>query len=281
MPVIALEQAQRSTPALLVACALLFIEESGIPTPAPGEVFLIGVGLLVAAGGVHWWVAVPACFVAVAAGAGSGFAAAHLLGMRRLRWAARRVGLDHVVERASDGLRAARARDVGISRLIPGLRIMTTLVAGALGVDTGVFVRGMLPAAFAWVVGYVAIGVFVGVPAERLVGDAQALALRAGAILLVLAIGYLIVRRVPVRGRRERALPPRPTTRGRRLAAFAIDVLTIAGAVALLDSVTGLALGNLDHPLTTTIVLTGLSVLYVVIARRSRGQTLGERLVHG
>ncbi len=276
-----IEHALRSTPALLVACGLLFIEEAGVPTPAPGEVFLIGVGLLVAAGGVQWWIALPACYLAVAAGAAGGFAAARLLGMRRLRWAARRVGLEPVVERAADRLRAARGLDVGITRLIPGLRIMTTLVAGALGLDARVFLRGMLPAAAGWVTAYIAIGVFVGVPAERLVGNVQALALRAGAILLVLAIGYVIVRRVPVRRSRDQPTPPRPTTRPRRLAAFGIDVLTIAGAVALLDAVTGLELGNLNYPITTTVVLTGLSVLYVVIARRSRGQTLGERLVHG
>ena len=278
----ALAHALKGPPALLAACALLSVEEAGIPTPAPGEVFLLGVGLLVAAGAVPWWIALPAAFLAVVAGASTGFTLARLLGIRRLRRIAARVGLDVVLERASVRLRSARARDVGISRLIPGLRIMTTLVAGALDVEWRVFLRGMIPAAAAWVVGYLAIGFFVGVPAERLVGAVQALALRAGLIVAILIIGYLIVRRVPVSARAEARLAPRlPTTPGRRVAAFAIDVLTIAGAVAVLDAVTGLALGNLNYPLTTTAVLTALSVLYVVIARRSRGQTLGERLVHG
>ena len=278
----AIESALRGTPALLVACLLLFVEEAGVPTPAPGEVFLIGVGLLLTAGGVQWWIALGACWLAVAAGAMTGYAAARLVGLGRLRAVARRVGLELLVERASDRLRRARSRDVGVSRLIPGLRIMTTLVAGALDVDASVFFLGMAPASAAWVIGYVVIGVFIGVPAERLVGDFEAFGLRLVAILVVLGAGYAIVRRVPARaGRVPRPNPPPPRDTRRRVAAYAIDVVTIAGAVALLDAVTGLELGDLDAPLTTTVVLTGLSILYVVIARRSRGRTLGERLVNG
>lgn len=278
----ALANALKGPFALLFACALVYIEEAGIPTPAPGEVVLVGIGLLVAAGTVPWWIALPAVFLADVAGATTGYAAARLLGLRRLRWAAKRIGVDVVLERASIRLRSANARDVAITRLIPGLRIMTTLVAGALGVEWRVFMRGMIPAAAIWVVGFVGIGFFVGVPAERVVGGVQALALRAGGIVAILVAGYLIARRIPAATRREAQSKPRPpTTRVRRVAAFAIDVLTIAGAVAVLDAVTGLELGNLNYPVATTAVLTALSVLYVVIARRSRGQTLGERLVHG
>lgn len=272
-------EALKGPPALLGACLLLFIEEAGIPTPAPGEFILVGVGLLVAAGAVPWWVAVPAAYAAVAMGAGTAYAVARLLGLRRIRWVATHLGLEQVLDRATERLRGAQAREVAISRLIPGLRIMTTLVAGALEVEAGVFLRGMLSAGGAWVIGFVAIGFFVGVPAERLLGNFAAFGFRAVAILAVLAIGYFIIRRVPHRQRAEPKPPPRrPATGRRRVAAFAIDVMTIAGAVAILDALTGLELGNLNAPFTTTVVLTGLSVLYVVIARQSRGRTLGERL---
>jgi membrane protein DedA with SNARE-associated domain len=276
----ALVQALKGPGALFVGLGLLYIEEAGIPTPAPGEVFLLGVGLLVATGAVPWWIGVPAAYLAVVAGATTGYFGARLLGIRRLRVVTRRIGLDGVVETASERLQSATHWDVAVSRLIPGLRIVTTLVAGALELRFAVFIRGVLEAAAAWVVGYMAIGFFVGVPAERLVGSVQAFAFRAGGVLAILAIGYFIIRRVPGRA------PPspghgRPTTRRRRIAAFAVDLATVAGVVALLDALTGLELGNLGAPVTTTVVLTALAILYVAIARRSRGQTLGERLVHG
>jgi len=276
----ALVQALKGPGALFVALGLLYIEEAGIPTPAPGEVFLLGVGLLVATGAVPWWVALPAAYIAVAAGATSGYTVARLLGIRRLRLVTKRIGIDGVVETASVRLRSASHWDVALSRLIPGLRIVTTLVAGALELPRRVFLRGMLEAAAAWVLGYMAIGFFVGVPAERLVGGVQALAFRAGGILAILAIGYLVIRRVPGRAPATPGVH-RSSTRRRRIAAFAIDLLTVAGVVAVLDALTGLELGNLGAPVTTTVVLTALAILYVAIARRSRGQTLGERLIHG
>src|SRR5439155_1715036 len=55
--------ALRGAPSLVIACALLFLEEAGLPIPiAPGEAVLIGCGLLVATGAVPAWVVIPAAY---------------------------------------------------------------------------------------------------------------------------------------------------------------------------------------------------------------------------
>ncbi len=66
------------TPAALLLCTLLFIDEVGVPLPfAPNEVLLLIGGVLVGSGALAAWLFLPLAFVATAAGmlAGYGWAA--------------------------------------------------------------------------------------------------------------------------------------------------------------------------------------------------------------
>lgn len=265
--------ALQGAPTLLIVCVLLFAEESGVPIPAPGEAVLIGAGLFVAGGGAPLWVALPAVFGAVCAGALAGYGWSRAIGFGRLRGLAVRLRFEGPFDRVSGRLRAAGVRDVAASRLIPGLRVYTTLVAGGVAMPFRRFVAAVLPAAALWVVVFSLVGVFVGVPAERLLGRAEGVGLRIGAALAIVAAGYVLIRRVPDS---RPAAPGLRAGRPRALAAFAIDCVAVVLVVLVLDILTGLEVGDLATPIASAIVLTALAVIYLLIARRSIGQSLGE-----
>ena len=132
-------QGLHGTVAILLLCSLLFAEEAGVPLPfAPGELTLIAAGLLIAAGAINPFIFLPLAVVACTAGALLGYSWASLIGTSGLRSVADRLHQQKAFDRVETRLRDASARDIAVSRLIPGLRIYTTLVAGAVGVAAAV-----------------------------------------------------------------------------------------------------------------------------------------------
>lgn len=97
---------------------------------------------------------------------------ARMVGDQGLTALARRLRQGRNLERVSGRIRSAGWSGIGISRLIPGLRIYTTLVAGAARVPRSTFIRAIVPATVVWVGVYVALGVLVGVPVERFLNQA-------------------------------------------------------------------------------------------------------------
>jgi DNA-binding transcriptional ArsR family regulator/uncharacterized membrane protein len=164
-----------------------------------------------------------------------------------------------------------------VSRLIPGLRIYTTLVAGALRVRRSTFLLGMVPATVAWMAVYVALGVLVGVPIEHFLTEVQRLAVQ-GAILLAMGVGcYFVIRRTPASSGAGLVRVPRPV---RVVIAAALDIGVVAsvttGLLALGRLVGfGLQAGWVD----LVVALLVVAGFYVVIARRSGGATVGEALL--
>jgi hypothetical protein len=109
------------TAPLLVICALLFAEEAGVPIPvAPGEAVLLGAGLLIAAGTVPFWLAMPGEFIAVLAGALTGYAWSRAIGVGRLRQLADRLGAGKPFDRVAERLHEAGIVQIAGSRLRPG-----------------------------------------------------------------------------------------------------------------------------------------------------------------
>jgi DNA-binding transcriptional ArsR family regulator len=164
-----------------------------------------------------------------------------------------------------------------VSRLIPGLRIYTTLVAGALRVRRSTFVLGMVPATVVWIAVYVALGVLVGVPIEHFFTAVQKLAVQ-GVILVVMGVGcYFVIRKTPASSGAGLVRVPRPV---RVVIAAALDIGVVAsvstGLVALGRLLGfGLQAGWVD----AVVALLVVAVFYVVIARRSGGATVGEALL--
>ena len=97
----------------------------------------------------------------------------------------------------SNRLRAAGPVGIGVSRILPGLRVYTTLVAGATGVRRRTFVLGMVPAAVAWVIGFTLLGVGVGLPAEHILERVNQAAVRGAVHLVVGVAAFLGLRYAP------------------------------------------------------------------------------------
>jgi len=258
-----------------VVCALLFLEEAGLPLPvAPGEAVLIGAGLLIATGVDQVWFIVPLAYLAVICGALTGYAWAHKIGPERVHAFAVRLHAGGPYDRAARRLRTATPLQIAASRLLPGLRVYTSLVAGAVGLNLVRFMTGVLPASAFWVVTFAGLGFFVGAPIERLVGRFEAYGLRAAVVAVVVIVWVVAARRIPAE---VSTAASAPRSSGWRLAvALALDLLAIGGVAGLLSLLTGLERGDSDELDFAAAIFAILGALYLVVARQTVGHTLGE-----
>jgi DNA-binding transcriptional ArsR family regulator len=167
---------------------------------------------------------------------------------------------------------------VALSRLIPGLRIYTTLVAGAVRVRRRTFIAAMVPSTVVWVGVFVALGTVVGIPVEHFFNQVERLAVQ-GAILIVMGLGgYLAIRRTPPATGAGLVRLPRMV---RASIAAAVDIGVIAsivtGLLALGRRLFGIGIGA--SWLDAVIAMAVAGVVYVVVARRGAGATVGEALL--
>jgi len=265
--------------AIVLLCSLLFAEEAGIPIPfAPGEVVLMAGGLLIAAGGLDPVVFIPLAIAAALAGSMVGYSWARLVGEHGLATLARRLRQAENLARVSGRIRAAGPRAIAISRLIPGLRIYTTLVAGAAGVERRTFLLGVTPATVGWVLVFVVLGAAVGLPVEHFLGEVQKLAVQGGILLAMGLGGFVAIRRVPPGDRAALVRVPDPV---RLILALAVDLGLVAslltGVVAVGRRLVGA--GVIAGWADALVVATGIAIFYLIITRRGTGATAGEALL--
>jgi membrane protein DedA with SNARE-associated domain len=266
--------------AIVLLCSLLFIEEAGVPLPfAPGELTLLAGGLLIAAGGLDPFVFVPLAFAVCVAGAMVGFSWARIVGEHGLTGLAVRFHQAKALERVSRRVQAAGPVGIGTSRLIPGLRIYTTLVAGAFGVRRRTFLEGLIPSTAIWVIAFVALGVVAGIPVEHFLTKLAKLAVQ-GAILLVIGVGgYLAIRKAPAREREPLVnVPDWLKTALAALIDLGVVASVLTGLLTLARRVTGV--GLVATWADGVVVLAALGALYLFLTRRSTGATVGEALLH-
>jgi membrane protein DedA with SNARE-associated domain/DNA-binding transcriptional ArsR family regulator len=264
--------------ALALLPALLFAEEAGVPLPfAPGELVLLFGGLLIASGGLNPYAFFPLVLFACIAGSLIGYSWARVVGERGLAGLARRLRQQRNLERVGERLRSAGWLKIAICRLIPGLRIYTTLVAGALRAPRRSFTIAIVTSTVVWVAIFVALGMLIGVPVAHFLDRIQKLALE-GAILIVIGVGlYLAVRKTPSSSGAGLVRLPRWL---RVILAAGVDIGVVASIVTGL-----LALGRLlgigfgSGWLDAVVVLLVVGAFYAVVARRSAGATAGEVLL--
>lgn len=261
-----------------VVLTLLFLEEAGLPLPvAPGEAVLIGAGLLIASGAVPVWVMAPLAYLAVICGVLTGYAWAHRIGPTRVHALATWFHAGGPYDRAVARLRAATPLQIGISRLLPGLRVYTSLVAGAANVNFGRFIAGVLPASAVWVVTFMGLGLFVGAPVERLLGRFEAYGLRAFVVAVVVVVWVMAARLMPAVDRPAAAEPRR---RKRRLAvAFGFDLFAVSCMTGALSLMAGLAPVDVPERAAVAAIVAVLGVTYLFVARQTVGYTVGEALL--
>ncbi|MDQ6772044.1 MAG: VTT domain-containing protein [Candidatus Dormibacteraeota bacterium] len=264
--------------AIVLLCTVLFAEEVGIPLPVPGELTLIAAGLLIATGGLDPWLFVPLAIASCLAGSITGYSWARLVGEHGLRAVADKLHQTKRLDKVKGRLQKAGPREIAVSRLIPGLRVYTTLAAGAAGVERQTFLIGVAPATVVWVVVFLVVGVVAGVPAERFLGQLEGLILQGG-ILIALGLGsYLAIRRVPEHGFTALARLP---SNLRALLAAGVDMAlvgaVVAGVLAVVRPLT--PVGEIAGWLDILVVAVVIAVFYSITTRAGRHATAGETLL--
>ncbi|MGH7921994.1 MAG: VTT domain-containing protein [Candidatus Dormibacteraceae bacterium] len=264
--------------ALILLLTLLYAEEAGVPLPfAPGEIVLVIAGLLIETRALDGWVFVPLAIVFCGAGSFTGYSWASFIGERGLEIAAARLHQEKRVAKVSARIKRARALDIAITRLIPGLRIYTSLVAGAVGVSRRRFLLGVMPATVLWVLVFTAVGFVFGIPAARFLNRIEDFAVQ-GALLVVLGLGtYFAVRRIP--GDRLTALRRVPDVVRLGLALL-VDLCIVVALVTGVEAVTLRLVGfNLVAQWAEVAILTAVViVVYFLVTRFGFGATAGEAL---
>jgi len=170
---------------VLAISGLLFIEECGVPLPfAPGDLVLMLVGIAIATQGVNPALFVVAASLASIAGALVARAILKRAGAPALMKVAARLHVQGPIDRASRLLRRSGWLGVLAGRLIPGLRIHTSQVAGVIAMPRRTFIAGLLPAVVIYVGLFTGLGVLIGPAAITAVEHLQGL-LVAGAVIVI------------------------------------------------------------------------------------------------
>lgn len=259
----------------------LLLEEGGFPMPVPGDLVVLAAGARLGYGQLNWVVAIAVV------------EAATLMGSASLFWMSRRGGRPLLVRFGRylqlDAARLARTEDflrrrgfmaVVIGRLTPGLRVTTTVAAGALGVSY----RQFLPASL---VGsnnlpMLLLGYFAGPQLLQIVQEVGFSARLVGVLVglgLVIAGGVLLRHRAHLTAATAVLQPSQRLEVGLwagALATAATGALLNAMlyVISILDDVTPAeALIALGRSLINRLGIESLAVLVI-------GGTLGYVLVH-
>jgi len=178
------------TTLIAVICGLIFIEEAGVPLPfAPGDALLAIGGIAIAGGRVNPAALVASAALAILAGAIVNREIFALLGWERLMRIATPLRARKPLERASAMLRRGGWRAVFTARLIPGLRVHTSEVAGVTRMPRLTFLAGLVPATAVYIGAFVGLGAAFGRPILNLIHAAEHQVL----IAVLLVLGALIL----------------------------------------------------------------------------------------
>jgi membrane protein DedA with SNARE-associated domain len=136
----------------LASYALLYIEESGVPLPAPGDVFVMYVGAHVPRNLASWFVAWLGLIAVVVAGATNLFFISRRFGRRLAQ--GRFAEVVHLsperLDKAERWFEKYGVIAIIFGRHIPGFRVPITLAAGVLRVKYSVFAASVAVSTAIW-----------------------------------------------------------------------------------------------------------------------------------
>jgi membrane protein DedA with SNARE-associated domain len=289
-----------------VIAGLVFIEETGIPIPfAPGDLLLIIAGIAIASDTVDPVPIVAALLLATILGAMIGREVFAAVGRPALQKAADALGFRPALDRTTDLLRRRGAPAVFIGRLIPGLRITTTQVAGVSKMSRLTFAVGLIPSVVVYIAIFVGLGALAGQPAVRLFHRAEHRFFVIAVTVLAAVAVILSVRWLARRGalsaldpivlgvRRQladtidAAIFQRAGDAGwreyplvRRLWAGLIDLaIVFSGAILLLTAISGLDNAEIVLDPEGILLLAVIALAYRVPIEARTGQTIGKTLM--
>lgn len=172
---------------------VIFLEELGIPLPAPGDVAIMYGGYLTTNGTIPY----PLAYAAVVAGAVLGSACNLTISRRYGRPFIQRFGryigiTDQRMVRAERIFKRWGPWAIIVGRHIPGMRIVLSALSGILGVPYRVFIPCVLVSASIWAAIFLELGRRIGPRVRNLFGIFPAHLIPWLLLgLILLAIGYL------------------------------------------------------------------------------------------
>jgi membrane protein DedA with SNARE-associated domain len=291
---------------IAVIAGLVFVEETGIPIPfAPGDLLLIIAGIAIASDTVDPVPMVAALMLATILGAMIGREVFAAVGRPALKKAADALGFRPALDRTTELLKRRGGPAVFIGRLIPGLRITTTQVAGVSNMPRLTFAAGLIPSVVVYIAIFVGLGALAGQPAVRLFHRAEHRFFVIGVTVLAALAVILSVRWLARRGalsaldpivlgvRRQladsidAAIFQRGDEAGwrqyplvRRLWAGLIDLaIVFIGAVLLLTAISGLDNAEIVLDPQGLVLLAVIALAYRVPIEARTGQTIGKTLM--
>jgi membrane protein DedA with SNARE-associated domain len=142
---------------------VIFLEELGVPLPAPGDVAIMYGGYLTTTGAIPY----PLAYLAVVSGAVLGSACNLTISRRYGRPFVQRFGkyvgvTEARLVRAEGLVKRWGPWAIIIGRLIPGMRIVLSALSGILGVPYRVFMPCVFVSALIWAAIFLEIGRRVG-----------------------------------------------------------------------------------------------------------------------
>lgn len=183
---------------------IIAVEEAGIPLPAPGDLVIAFYGHRANGDPYELAQVILVCAAASTVGTLLPYAIARRFGLPVAHKLAGWIDVDtRRVDEWIDRVQRGGFRAVLLGRLIPGLRVAMSLVAGTARVPVPQFSAGVFCAGVVYWTGWVLLGAFLGPRVEDLVAPAY-----IGYIVVlipVVFVGYLVFRFLRAR-RRRRAL---------------------------------------------------------------------------
>ncbi len=203
----------------LAAFVGIFLEESGVPLPVPGDVFIAALGASGRAGHASYLITTLVVFSATMLGSTILFEVSRRVGHPLLRRVGHRFGFDgERADRVEVWLNTHGSVAVALGRLVPGFRIVLTVAAGALKMSRARFLIGAAAASVLWAAIYYWLGYALGAGVARVLEAAAGRAVRhpdvaAAVIAIVLvALGLVVGTVIWRRDVRRRSAPAAPAS---------------------------------------------------------------------
>jgi membrane protein DedA with SNARE-associated domain len=146
-----------------VAVLLLLGCESGLPVPVPADLIMLAIGAAVSAGTLPWWVAVVLLEAVAVVGTTALLVAARGPGAAVLDRLGRRVGLTPTrMARVSGWIERRGVVALAVGRAVPGLRTVTVITAGSVGVPYRRALPALLAGSTVFLQGHLLLGLALG-----------------------------------------------------------------------------------------------------------------------
>jgi membrane protein DedA with SNARE-associated domain len=183
----------------LALFVFIFVEECGIPLPVPGDTLVAYSGYLATQGRSNPLLVISVATVATAGGSSILYWIAYHFGHRFVIKYGRFIHLSEKrVNQVGGWFKKYGALAIVLGRLIPGMRVPTTVMSGVFEVPYRVFVPATFVAAAIWAGIYFTLGYVLGreyLLLGRFLVSNYRLALAIVAIIVVSVALYLLARR--------------------------------------------------------------------------------------